>query len=226
MAWACNNKGAPRGHKALTLIELVIAMAITAVVATSVAGVSFALSRAYQNSEDYYLYLQSARSSLWRMTDTIQKSKLVTAVGGTYLVLWSADTNADGLIWGSGLTMYSFTGGNLVMYRKDFSSLTNAQRQAADTAFTLTQAMNATTVQNYLTAAPYAQTVTLATNVQAASFAAVKPAAVPRAEKVDITITVGDTDRSIALNTSAWLRADKTLYVSQNGSTWTLAGSN
>lgn len=86
------------GRGGFTLAELVVSIAITAVIGSAVVGLATALSMASEHGRDRYLSLQTARMTMRRIQDTIRKAKLVTAASSSSLVLWAEDSNGDGRI--------------------------------------------------------------------------------------------------------------------------------
>jgi prepilin-type N-terminal cleavage/methylation domain-containing protein len=85
-------------RRGFTLLELTMAIAITSVIALSVAGVSMGLSRAYANSEGYYQTSQNARSAMMGVQSLLRKAKLVLSVSDDGVVFWAQDVNGDGRI--------------------------------------------------------------------------------------------------------------------------------
>lgn len=87
-----------RNARAMTVAELVVSIAVISVVATAVAGFSYALSSAQAHSQGHYLHMQSARNGLLRLQKLVRESLLITAADDSAVVLWAGDHNNDGYI--------------------------------------------------------------------------------------------------------------------------------
>ncbi len=86
------------GGGGFTLAELIVSIAITAVIGSAVVGLATALATASEHGGDRYLALQTARMTMRRIQDAIRNAKLVTAASSNSLVLWAEDSNSNGTI--------------------------------------------------------------------------------------------------------------------------------
>ncbi|MGC9455170.1 MAG: PulJ/GspJ family protein [Phycisphaerae bacterium] len=87
-----------KARRGMTVAELVVSIAVLAVIGAAVAGLSFALSSAHAHSKGHYLHSQTARNGTFRLQRLIRSSVLVTASSETSMVLWTGDNNLDGYI--------------------------------------------------------------------------------------------------------------------------------
>jgi len=101
-----------RGHpQGLTMLELIIGIAITAMVGLSVAGVSSVLAGSYSQGEEYYRHMQSVRIGMLRLQSTVRKAHLVTEVSAEQMMLWHEPAGGDGQINPSELTLIKYDPG-------------------------------------------------------------------------------------------------------------------
>jgi hypothetical protein len=101
-----NNRHA---HHALTLVELVLALAICAMVMSALAAFSMAMGTAWKQAEQgQSVTLLSVQANL-RLQDVIRNARLIGAsragsddesATGAAVLLWTADTNLDNYIQG------------------------------------------------------------------------------------------------------------------------------
>lgn len=84
----------PRG---LTLIELVLALAGTAIVALAVAAMVAAFAQGTDSRQAMYSLVAQSKASTSRLTAAIRGSRQVLALSDTAIVLWLADDDGDGL---------------------------------------------------------------------------------------------------------------------------------
>lgn len=204
-----------------TMVEMVLAMAVTAIVGLSVAGVSVGLSNAYENSENYYDALQGARSVLMQAQSMGRTAKLVTATSTDSLVFWTSDINADGKINRNELTMiyWDRSGGDSVVRMQRISPA--ATSSLVKDQVMLSVASSVSSVSSLLSQyTSYRENSPLASDVL--SFKVTASPAAPKATLVQLEITVGRPDRPLTLRSTVSLRADDTVNVGKVGSTWVL----
>ena len=149
--------------KGFTLLEMTMAMAITAITGLSVAGATVALSRAHQDTEGFYQSLQTARSAMMRIQRSIQGAKLVTACTGTTLVLWANDTNGNGTIDADEVLLLVFDTAS----RQSPDSqqvFPDAVKAALNVEVPLSTLTDAATVVAQIVPSTYAQTIVLASD--------------------------------------------------------------
>ncbi|HOF18090.1 MAG TPA: prepilin-type N-terminal cleavage/methylation domain-containing protein [Phycisphaerae bacterium] len=202
-------------RKAFTLVEFLMAIAIMSVTALAVAGVSMALSSAYAQGENFYQYLQDSRAGTLSIQEAINNAKLVTAAGSNGLVLWTKDTNSDGAINLSELSVISLQSndGEITQSRVVFpASMDATTRTALDESKTLDWATNLSAVQSAVATSPYKVETVLTSDVR--SFTIRTPVNPPLTTLVQIEITLGDAKREFTVNSAASLRADCTDDVS------------
>ncbi len=203
-----------RTLQAFTLAELVIAMSIMTIIGLSIAGVSMALSTAYASGQDYYTNIQTGRSAMMRILKELNKAKLITGIGPHTLVYWAADTNADGGINLSELTVldYEADSEQLKKLQVVFPDYMDPQiRQALDESLTLASAIDVVSVKNLIASNPRFVGQVLAGNVSAFDVCVYPDC--PKAKLVTIKIKIGAETESITLRSAAALRASKVDHV-------------
>ncbi len=84
--------------KGFTLVELLIALVITAIVLTAVATLAFAMGTANNVTGDLSLKQAQVRFATLRIQDLIRHSKLICFAGSDDIAIWRADDNNDGNI--------------------------------------------------------------------------------------------------------------------------------
>jgi len=84
-----------RRVRGVSLVELVLALAITSLIASSIAGLVYSV---YQSQHDQqHLRRRNSRAEVVtaRLDGAIRSSAMVLAVGADHVVLWKTDTNVD-----------------------------------------------------------------------------------------------------------------------------------
>jgi type II secretory pathway pseudopilin PulG len=198
--------------QAFTLAELMIAMAITAVVGLTVVTVASALSYAHGQADAVREAVQSARTGLLRTEACLRKSQLVTAADADAFACWTGDLNEDRAI----------NVDEIVVIRYQPASRTLQQRQVVfppTLAPALVEALNVTKTLAELTGtaqadgviaqplyANYVSTVVLATDVD--GFEVVPDAAPPFTRLLLLRLVSGQGTQRLQLTSAARLRAD------------------
>ncbi|MHC4572819.1 MAG: prepilin-type N-terminal cleavage/methylation domain-containing protein [Planctomycetota bacterium] len=85
-------------HKGFTLVELLVALAVTAIVSSAVAALACAVGAANDATEDTSWKQAQVRYSTHRISDLIRHCKLICGAADNDLAIWQADYNADGVI--------------------------------------------------------------------------------------------------------------------------------
>jgi prepilin-type N-terminal cleavage/methylation domain-containing protein len=204
-------------HKnGFTLVELVMAMAITAVIGLAVAGVAGAISTNYSQNLNYYANVQSARSAMTYMRDSLRKAKLVTASSGNELVIW-IDDNQDGRINNSEVRYWGVVSGEL----KELRVIYPAGMMAMDGTLTLSQLTGTAASLSLLQFNAYKSWTSLAGGVT--DFAVGVEPAVPLVKFVKLKLTCGSTSQAIVLRSAVTLRAPAIALVSLSGGVYSLS---
>ena len=196
--------------KGFTLLEMTMAVTITAIIGLAVAGATIALSRAYQDTEEFYQSLQTARSAMLRIQRTVQGSKLITACPGTILVLWVDDTNGNGNINADEVLVLVFdtAAQEVRLCRKVFP---DALKPALNVEVPLYDLIDANAVLSNVSGSAYVQTIVLANDTT--DFYATASPAPPLAKRVDLYLSVGTDKNVMALRSAATTRGPKTAQV-------------
>jgi prepilin-type N-terminal cleavage/methylation domain-containing protein len=96
--------------KGFTLVELLVALIVSSIVLTAIVTLSFAMSTAYENTNDMNEKQAHIRYATLRLSELIKQSKLICGSFSDGLVIWTADNNRDNKINVSEV-MYVETGG-------------------------------------------------------------------------------------------------------------------
>ena len=103
------NTGIPT---AFTLTELLMALAITAMIGMSVVTLSTALSSAHASTGSMAEAISSGRYAMRSIDADVRKAALVTAFGNGEMVVWTGDEYADKQINVSELVLIQSDTGN------------------------------------------------------------------------------------------------------------------
>ena len=200
------------GRRGFTLVELVISVAITAVIGSAVAGLAMVLSTASEHGQDRYLSLQTARIAMRNVQDTIRKAKLVTACNGTMMVLWAEDTNGNGKI---NLTEVALLGRDssleqIRMHRIVFPDhWSEGLKAMLDLQLQLDDLTSVPDVLSWMQGVQYDEVTVLAGDVRA--FGISTSPAPPMTDLVGLTMTIGPSEpQAVTLRSAVHLRADVT----------------
>ena len=208
-----------RNAPGFTLVELVMAMFITSIIAAAVAGMSMVLSTANAHSEDRYMAIESARNAMRKIQLDFQKALLITAVSedGSSLLYWVRDENENGKINLTELRLLRHESGEKQIRRYQVAfpdTWPQPLRDAQDTEFTLQSSLNLSTMASYVAGSTHSVGRLLAVDVH--DFEVSLPPssqAPPLATLVQIRHTVGQGEQALTLRSAASLRADATGYV-------------
>lgn len=201
-----------RSNNAFTLMELMLAVAITSIIGLSIAGVSLALSRSYAHTQDFYSNLQTGRTSMSRMQDMLRKTKLVTSAGSDCLVVWTGDQEGTGfgqinrqelVMW-----IYNSAASEIRQYSIVYP---DALLSALNVVQPLSTVLAAPSLTNLVNTDIYSQSTVIATDVRA--FRVTLDQAAPMARCVKLEITVGSVSAPVKLESAVRLRADATSKV-------------
>lgn len=194
---------------AFTVIELAIAMAITALVGLSVAAASMVISAAHEDAEQYQEYVQSARSTNLRIQSALRKASLITSCTPTTLVYWTGDANANGQINVSELVRLSYDHINKEFreWQVDLSNLNAVASAILDATVSLATAMDDAAVRELMTVTykPYLQDRLLSSSVRSTEFSTDKAA--PLTGLVRVRMDVGDQAQAIVVQSAVSLRS-------------------
>jgi len=116
-----------RSLKGLTLVELLVALMISAIVFGAVAALAFAMGTAHASTSDRSEKQAYVRYATLRISELIRQCKLVCGTPGGDLSLWRADDNGDGKININELVIVERgTGRNILRFCEFDSSQTEA----------------------------------------------------------------------------------------------------
>lgn len=81
-----------------TLVELLVAMSVTAIVLGAAAGITFAWSSANSNGDKDFSSMAKVRYINLKISELIRNSKLVCSYNNGNIILWHTDKNNDNKI--------------------------------------------------------------------------------------------------------------------------------
>lgn len=115
-------------------------MMITAMVGCAISAMLFAVARGTDDGADSRSLVIQHKTIAGRMDAAVRGSKNILALGSNYIVLWMADTRANGAPDLSELRRIEYDSAThaLISYKASFpAGYTQAQIDAADTAYAL-----------------------------------------------------------------------------------------
>lgn len=118
--------------KGFTLIELLVVLMVSSIVLTAIVTLSYAMSSAYENTNDMNEKQAHLRYATFRLSELIRYSKLICGLFSEELVIWIADDNNDNRINVSEI-MYIETGAGRYLSLLQF----NPASPAADFSLSL-----------------------------------------------------------------------------------------
>ena len=117
-----------RSHRTgMTLIELLLAMTILAIVLTGVTALAFALSSARDKTSDFARKQAQFRFAMQQLGDVIRYSRLVCYWSDTEAAFWTCDTNADGKMNINEMAVIQVLEDGTQIVLSGFSSATNPE---------------------------------------------------------------------------------------------------
>ncbi len=213
----------PRQH-GFTIAELLIAVALMAVVGVVLAGATVGFTNAYQNSQDYHHCLQTARVNVAHLESTVRKALLVVYADSHALWVWREDATGDGMMNLSETSLFTWDGSSRelheyrLVYPVGWSAGRRAMYDVAIPSWYLTT--NSKSLETYFQLARYSDVRVLAEGVTEFTVQ-VEPQS-PHAEFVALTMTIQHGRRSITVRSAVTMRDNWAAYVRWNGSQWEL----
>ncbi len=213
-----------RCQQGFTVIELLIAASLMAVVGVVLVGATIGFTNAYRNSQDYYHCLQSGRVNMFHLEDTVRKGLLVVYADEHALWVWREDTTGDGLMNLSETSLFTWDAARqeLREYRLEYPAGWSAARRAIYDAeipsWYLTS--NSESLEGYFEGSAFSRGIVLAEGVTEFTLQ-VTPES-PHAEFVAITMTVQRGRRAVTVRSAVTMRDNWAAYVKWNGSQWEL----
>jgi len=87
-----------RNENGFTLVELLVALAVTGIVSAAVATLAYAVGTANKGSDDTSRKQAELRLSTLRISELVRNCKLICGMPGDDLAVWRADDNGNGQI--------------------------------------------------------------------------------------------------------------------------------
>ncbi len=203
---------------AFTLTELLMAVAITAMIGMSVVTVSTALSSAQASTDSMIKAIGSGRYAMRSIDADVRKAGLITAAGEGEMVIWTGDEYADGQINVSELVLIQSDADNQTVERLQVvfpDSMPPDFLKALNVSRTLANVTNVGNVRALLTQGTYSDYLTQRTlAVGVSNFEVVTDEVPPMPQLVLLRLAVGQDAQQITLTNTVHLRTDATEYVS------------
>jgi len=210
-----------RTESAFTLLETTLAISVIAIMGLTAAGVSMALSNSYHGSKDYYQCVQVSRVALVRLSNALRSAELVTDASSDSVMIWRDDTNDDGQINASELSVIYLDSESECILQDSIvfpEAWTDSQKAIFDGTFPLASATLSVwaSVQNsiYLTSTPMAEGIE--------AFAVQVSPAAPLTKMVAFQMTVGNEGKSLTSREAVTIRAGQVDRVVWGGTEYTL----
>lgn len=199
-----------RRHRAFTLVELMIAMTIIAVIGLTVVTVASALSGAQARTEAAGDAVHSARSGMMRIAAVLRSAKLLVGAEDGRLLCWMGDANGDGSINVDELVLIQHVPGQreIEQLRVIFPGASPHGLNVSETLSALTNLEHAHDLLNAPFLRSCSSTVVLSTDVQ--DFQVVTDVSPPFSELALLRMTTGPAGRQVRLTSAAGLRSSAT----------------
>ncbi len=195
-------------RRAMTLIEVTLALTVTAMIGLVTTGVMVAVLNAHETTDRYTQNVQSGRISLANLQSKIRTSLGVTAGGVSGLTLWTHDDDDPGVINVEELAVLKFipADGVVRLFAVVYpDSVPQATRDALNVTLDLDQVDSSVKALLRISATGHRQATTIASGLSALQFR--YDESPPEARLVSISAAFGSGAQRIRLNTLAALRA-------------------
>ena len=202
-----------RKHRAMTLVEVMMALMITSMIGAVTTSVTVALFNAQRTTDAYTENVQTGRMSLAQLQSLIESSHLVTEGDATTMTLWAFDADGRGVINTDELVRLRFDSTQdaiMQVYVSYPSSLSDETRQALNLPLALAEATDWNVASNMMSESRIHDTV-IATGISAVTFR--YDAVAPLTKLVSIEATFGEGTQAKQFHTAAALRAPATAWV-------------
>jgi type II secretory pathway pseudopilin PulG len=134
-----------RRARGFTLLELILALGGTALVAAAITAMLVSVSYGTSSTQDVRSLAVKQKTLGGRFAAAVRSSRTVLATGSDYLVLWIADTRENDAPNLSELRRIERTGGNEIWCYSADPSLSDPNDPNGDTEYTLDQDFDAIT---------------------------------------------------------------------------------
>jgi len=199
---------------AFTLMELTLAIAITATIGVAVAGVAMTISSVHAYSQQCYESTQTGRTAMLRICSAVRKARLVTAVSAGGLALWMGDADGDGNINDDEIIVISYDSSSRQIVQTSVSypaTLDAATRNAINASHPLADLTSVAGSLSAIGANRYKAVRPLADDV--GNFSVSTAPSAPLATLARLEMTVGADRTAFTLRNAARLRTDQTADV-------------
>lgn len=217
----------PNNFGGFTLVELIIAIAITAVIGLAAAAVAVGISNSYSDSEDYYQSLQTARSFMMRWESEVRQARLITAWSSTGLVLWTGDADGTNNGVGNGqinrdeLMLFQYNAAKKEIHQVFVQFPSTIDKTALNVIRSLATAADMTTISNMLTSDVYCQDRVVASNVT--SFTLTVSPTAPKSTMAFLEVVVSGESKTLKIRSAAMPRANDIANVGTVAGQWVLS---
>jgi prepilin-type N-terminal cleavage/methylation domain-containing protein len=188
-----------------TMIELLLGLAVSAMVLAAAAGLAYAVSHAWSKSEDINTVVTHGRNGLFQISDRLRMARAVGYSTSNLIVFWREDDNGDGVINESELSLMTVQSGQLVEGRYVFDANVSAATREANNAPVSRTLFTSATIASRMQSNTYYRAGALAENVDSVTF--LLDRAPPTTRMVQVSLRVSVNGLSQALVCGMALRA-------------------
>jgi hypothetical protein len=208
----------------MTLVELMLALSITALIGVCISGTIMAVADAQAATDNKNDSLQAARSSLFNLERMIRDARLVSAGSATTLSLWMGDTNGDGQINVDETIYLTYLPAERVVRAKAVKfplNLDTFYKSLLNDQLPLSASADVGVLETLPGVASYVQEWSVAVDVDQLEFKFT--ATPPLSEAVTVAARFGSTGHTVGLNSTVRLRAGATKDLIDDAGEYVLA---
>jgi prepilin-type N-terminal cleavage/methylation domain-containing protein len=207
------NRGLSAHRKALTLVELLVALSITAIILAAVAALAYAMTAANKASDDTAQKQAQLRQATMKISEIIRYSYIICRNSASDIAVWTEDSDSDNQI-GIAELMYIETDGSDTYIR-----LTAFAVGAYTTKrFTITEVSNGT-ARTWLNANCTPTYTYLVPTTSSVTFVVDQAAPCTRSVGILFNITENGATKTYQINSALKGRSLKTTFSAMSGCT-------
>lgn len=172
------------------MIELLIGLAVSAMVLAAAAGLAFAVSHAWSRSEDINTVVTHGRNGLFQISDRLRGARAIGYAYSGLIVFWREDDNGDGKINESELSLMTVQSGQFVEGRYVFDANVSAATRQANNGEVSRSLFTSSTIASRMQSNVYYRTGALAENVDSVTFLLDRAPPMTRMVQVSLRVSV------------------------------------
>jgi len=203
-------------------MEMVMAVTVTSITGLAVATVSYSLSKANENSQEFYESIQTGRTVVSRVQTMLRKGRLVTCTTQDSAMIWAEDSDENEIINLTELRIVKYDSNTQIIKEYRVVLPNNSGIRANNIELPLSVASQSYCIEK-LIVYPYVTSSVIAENVREFSIDTDVPA--PLARLLTIKMVVGEDDQDITLRSAVAMRDDMTDQIGLADGEYVLAES-